>query len=103
MDHWHTKIPAVAWYLRAGYHSAIDTTPGKMIFNRDMLLTYEDDIIRTTANPRRQRDLERENRNRIEHTYATGDLVLIYNSRRNAKFGVIWMGPYEIVEIPPMA
>ena len=103
MSKWHTKLPAAAWYLRAGYHSSIDTTPGKMVFNRDMLLTYEQDIIKSKDNPRRMKDLEKENNIRIDHVYNIGDLVLLYNSRRKSKFGIIWFGPYEIVEIPNQA
>ena len=65
-----------------------------------MLLTYENDIIKSSENITRQKDLERENKSRIDHIYRKDDLVLLHNSRENRKFGVMWMGPYKIIEVP---
>ena len=65
IDKWLLNFPAVAWFLRAEYQSAIDTTTGKMVYNFDMLLTYEKNIIKSKRNPGRGKDLERESKNRI--------------------------------------
>ena len=101
IDDWHKKLPAVAWYMRASYHSAIGTSPGALIYGRDMIMqnaavaTFTDDArIR-----RQQQDLERTNRGRVDYEYRIGDLVLIENPRKTHKFSAPYLGPFTIVDI----
>ena len=37
INNWHLKLPAIAWYMRSNHHSAIGTSPGALVYGRDMI------------------------------------------------------------------
>ena len=70
--------------MRSYQHSAISTSPGALVYGRDMiidnglvpLLNQESRLLRQARN------LEREKSRRVAHKYNEDDLVLIENPRR---------------------
>ncbi len=98
IDQWHTKIQAIAWFMRSTFSKVLRATPGQVVFNRDNYKNDDKTIPSTTTVNTKAKDLERENKNRIAYNYKVDDLVLISNPRKNSKFVPTWFGPYPIVE-----
>ena len=71
LDQWHLEIPAVAWFMRSGFHSAIGTSPGALVYGRDMILLNKKKVefSNDARQKRQQKDLEREYKKRIDHVY----------------------------------
>ena len=84
--------------------SLMGTSPGALVFGRDMHLNIPivTDIIAITHNRQLQTDLrlQRENRRRTQHDYAVGDMVYIYNQYKSSqKLRKVWDGPYPIIRV----
>ena len=97
IDNWHKKLQSVAWFLRATYHSAIGAPPGQVLFGKDMIMPeMQNPVLQNKRVQKQKYDLTRENKNRIDHVYKVGDLVIIKNEQRSKKFDRAWYGPYEV-------
>ena len=87
--------------IRVGIHSTLGSSPGGLVFNRDMLLHIP--LIADWHAITKQREhlintnLMRENRKHRRHDYAVDNRVL--KKRHNpTKLGTCTSGPYEIVQ-----
>jgi transposase InsO family protein len=80
---WHSKIPSIAFALRASVHSATKQSPSDIVFGMDMVLPFYNssrkqmDFIKPTQTNTVAKDLERMNKSRIPHVYKPNDLVFI--------------------------
>eukprot|EP00834_Sanchytrium_tribonematis_P005485 NODE_335_length_9311_cov_0.760313.p1 type:complete len:485 gc:universal NODE_335_length_9311_cov_0.760313:7947-6493(-) len=100
-NNWHTKLSAIAWFMRVNYHSSLGTSPGNLVFQRDMIIpSIPSNIDNVNLNTRRFKELDRENRKRIDFKYKINGYILLENSRRASKFDPPWLGPFIIVDVP---
>ena len=95
-------LSATAWAIRSTVHTTLDSTPGQLIFGRDMLLPIQ---LKTDWARIRQRkqdiidyNVRRENLKRIEHEYRVGDKVLLEKPGLISKLSAPCTGPYRITE-----
>jgi hypothetical protein len=87
--------------IRAGIHSTLGSSPGSLVFNRDMFLNIPLIADWHAVTKRREHlvneNLMRENRKRRRHDYAVDDRVL--KKRHNpTKLGPRTDGPYRVVQ-----
>ena len=101
LNNWHLKLQPIAWFMRSSYHRSIENTPGKLIFNRDMLMQHEENITKSKERKDRTKDLDRENKHRIKHVYSKNDFILLQNPKQTSKFDRKWLGPFVITDVYP--
>ena len=96
---------ATAQYaIRATIHQTLRTTPGALVFHRDMLLPIPLHHNFETIRQRRQQLIdsnnERQNAKRISHDYQPNEEVLILNETdRISKLAPRASGPYQIIRV----
>ena len=85
-------------------HTATCHSPGQLTFNHDMIMQTAI-AVNWELIKQRQRELvvivnDRENKNRIQHTYAVGDLILIILDKQEGgpKLASPTEGPYNILK-----
>jgi hypothetical protein len=95
-------VTAICWALRSTYHTTLKSTPGQLVFGRDMIFNigHEADwkLIQERKRTRIEYNNARENQRRIEHDYAVGERVLITKADHN-KMEPSREGPYPIVRV----
>ena len=96
IDNWHTKLQPIAWSMRSMHHTSLGTTPGNLVFHRDMILVPKVQS-HPANNKRKKSDLDKQNSSRIQHNYEPGQLVLV-NNPKAPKFGMKWFGPFKVIE-----
>jgi hypothetical protein len=88
--------------MRAGVHSTLGSTPGNLVFNRDMFLNIPLIADRHAITQRREHliheNLIRENQKRRGHDYTPQQLVL-KKKWKPKKLSKRTSGPYEIVQV----
>ena len=108
MDDWHTKIPAIAFSLRASVHSALNMSPSDIVFGLDMVLPQLNandgswkDYSAFIKNNTVDNYLEKMNKSRIPHEYNPGDLVLVRKVAREltSKLDGAQDGLFKILEV----
>ena len=103
----HSIYQAIAWAIRSTVQSTTDYSPGQLVFSKDMLMQFQVNIDWEKMRLRRQRAVtannQRENKNRIKHTYNIGDKVLIVllpeEKQKRRKIDVQTHGPYTITKV----
>jgi transposase InsO family protein len=97
-DPWKGILSATAFAVRSTFHTTLQSTPGQLVFGRDMIFN-----IKHTANweyikQRKQQIIEknnkRENAKRIKHTYKVGDKVFL-SKETEFKYEAPFSGPHE--------
>ena len=105
---WFSKVQrmlqAIAWAMRSTVNTAVQYTPGQMVFQRDMITASQirvdwDRIFRDRAR-NAARGIARENAARIEHQYVSGQQVWVklHPSNRKWKLNAPFEGPFPIIE-----
>jgi hypothetical protein len=98
-------IANAAFALRATIHSTLQASPAQLCFGRDMIMRTQFianwHLIRNRQTQRMLKDNIRENKSRIPHQYAIGDMVLIRNDEIKSKLSKPNFGPYPIVQLSP--
>ena len=93
---------ATAFAVRSTYHTTLQSTPGQLVFGRDMILnvTHEAnwEYIRSRKQKLILKNNKAENAKRIPHTYAIGDKVLLRRGNEN-KYETPFQGPYTITKV----
>ena len=98
-------LQAIAWAIRATVNTAMKYTPGQMIFQRDMItaaqVTVNWDRVQTKRMAKSTKDNERENANRLAHTYVVRQQVWvrIAPSDRKWKLNAPFEGPFPIRKV----
>ena len=88
---------------RATVHTTLGATPSQLVFGWDAILNtmFHADwaLIKERKQKLIDKNNDKENKSRREHTYHIGDLVLMKNDS-NTKYGKDpYSGPYEIVRV----
>ena len=103
-DEFDASLQAVAWTIRTTISIATHYSPGQLVFNHNMIMqtsvTVNWEIIK-----KRRRGLaiianNRENKNRLEHSYQVNDRVLIIldKNEQGPKLSSPTEGPYKILD-----
>ena len=105
-DPFDEVLASTAFAIRSPFHTELDSSPGQLVFRRDMIFpTIYVANWRTIQQQRElrvKRDTNRENQSRIDHDYRKGDLVLILRDDRGStsirKIDEPTQGPRKIDE-----
>jgi hypothetical protein len=103
-DPWKGILSAAAFAVRSTFHTTLRSTPGQIVFGRDMIFnTKHEANWEFIRNKKRKQQIiektnEAESAKRIPHTYNIGDKVLIRRGTEN-KYEVPYQSPYTITKI----
>ena len=103
-SNWTDLTQAVAFALRATYHTSLGSSPAQRVFKRDMIHDVAYETNWRLAHQRRIEQIRlanaKENKQRTTHTYNPGDQVYLrFTSHKRPKIGEVAEGPYPIVGI----
>ena len=100
---WDGILASTMFALRATVHTTTQYTPAQLIFGRDSIINRRHEVdwevIRTRKQNLINKGNERENRNRISHTYKQGDKVLLKNAWKTKFNQDAYIGPYVITAV----
>jgi hypothetical protein len=86
-DPWKGILSATAFAVRSTFHTTLRSTPGQLVFGRDMIFNTKHEANWEFIRKRKQQIIEKnneaENAKRIPHTYNIGDKVLIRRGTEN--------------------
>ena len=95
-------VSAVGFAIQSTYHTTLKSTPGQLVFGRDMIFPIEHIADWQMIKHRKQqlinKNNDRENAKRIDYDYKVGDKVLIYTPDPN-KMEQPQEGPYSIIQV----
>ena len=102
---WGNILAEIAWAVRSLFHTTLNATPGQLVFSRDMLFDmrfhpdWED--IRKRKRAQVLKDNDRENSQRRDHVFRTGDKVLLKKDHLKIirKTELRNEGPFTIVRV----
>ena len=100
-----SMLASIVYALRVGVHSVLDSAPGSIAFQRDMILNIPFIVDLTKLRDKRQlivnRNNARENMSRIDYNYKVGQWVLIRKDTYKilGKLEERYIGPYLVVMI----
>jgi transposase InsO family protein len=101
-DPWKGILCATAFAIRSTYHTTLQSTPGQLVFGRDMILNIQHEANWEYIRSRKQNIIHKnnkaENAKRVAHTYAVGDKVLLKRGTEN-KYETPYKGPYTILKV----
>jgi transposase InsO family protein len=101
-DPWKGILSATAFAVRSTYHTTLQSTPGQLVFGRDMILNIKHEANWEFIRARKQKIIHRnnkaENDKRIPHTYSVGDKVLLKRGTEN-KYEAPYTGPHTILQV----
>jgi hypothetical protein len=101
-DPWKGILSATAFAIRSTYHTTLQSTPGQLIFGRDMILNVKHEANWEFIRARKQKIIHKnnqaENAKRTPHKYSVGDKVLLKRGTEN-KYEAPYEGPYTILKI----
>ena len=102
VDPWGGILAATAYAVRTTYHTTLQSSPGQLVFGRDMIFNIKHEANWEAIRLRKQKLIDennrRENAKRLEHVYHTGDKVLVTRHDAN-KYETPYLGPYKIREV----
>ena len=102
-DPWTPFLTATCFAIRSTYHTTLGATPAQLVFGRDMILPMTFKANWASIRERRQKEInrnnERENSKRLEHTYKVGDMVSKAKPGKQPKLRRKRDGPYEVVAV----
>jgi len=103
-DPWKGILSATAFAIRCTYHTTLHSTPGQLVFGRDLIFNIQHaanwDIIRQHKQKLINKNNARENANRIPHQYKAGDQVMLHIGTEN-KYEQPYSGPHRIIATYP--
>lgn len=95
-------VSAVGFAIRSTYHTTLQSTPGQLVFGRDMIFPIQHladwQLIKNRKQLLIDKNNARENAKRVDHDYAVGDRVLIYSPNPN-KMEQPREGPYPVTQV----
>ena len=101
-DPWAGTLAAMAFAVHSTCHTALQPTPGQLVFGRDMIFNIQHTANWEYIKQRKQQLInlnnKRENENRIAHHYQVGDKVLLARGTEN-KYEAPYKGPFEILRV----
>jgi hypothetical protein len=101
-DPWKGILSATAFAVRSTFHTTLHSSPGQLVFGRDMIFNIQHTANWEYIKQRKQQLIEknnkRENAGRIQHEYKIGDKVLLRRGTEN-KYEAPYAGPFEILKV----
>jgi hypothetical protein len=99
---WKGILSATAFALQSTFHTTLRSTPGQLVFGRDMIFNIKHEANWEFIRKRKQQLIEKNNEaesaKHIPHTYNIGDKVLIRRGTEN-KYEAPYEGPYTITKV----
>jgi transposase InsO family protein len=99
---WKAILSATAFAVRSTFHTTLQSTPGQLVFGRDMILNVKHEANWEYIRARKQnlilKNNKAENSKRIPHTYSVGDKVLLKRGTEN-KYETPYSGPHIILKV----
>ena len=101
-DPWSGILSAVAWAVRSTFHTTLQSTPGQLVFGRDMIWdtahVADWQYIKQRKQTLIKKNNKKENQKRIDYDCAVGDSIL------KIKAGALKMeqpreGPYDVIRV----
>lgn len=103
LDQWAGVLSSVGFAMRSTVHTTNRATPAQLVFNRDAIhnVRFEADwqYIRQRKQRRILQNNKQENKNRVEHTYAVGDRVLVEQDMTRKHGQDRYQGPYRVAQV----
>ena len=103
IDPFGSLLASAAWAIRASYNSATNSTPGQLVFGRDMMFNIKSLINWKLLASRKQHLVDkanlRENTKRIDYDYQIGQKVFIKNDGIHRKLDRPKSGPFNITKV----
>ena len=101
-DPWKGILSATAFAVRSTFHTTLQTTPGQLVFGRDMIFNIFHTANWEYIKQRKQKIINlnnaRENSKCIPHVYQIGDQVLLKRGTEN-KYESPYQGPFNILKV----
>ena len=101
-DPWKAILSATAFAVRSTYQTTLQSTPGQLVFGRDMILNVQHEANWEFIRSRKQKIIDKnnkaENAKRVAHAYAIGDKVLLKRGTEN-KYETPYQGPFTILKV----
>jgi transposase InsO family protein len=101
-DPWKGILSATAFAVRSTFHTSLQSTPGQLVFGRDMIFNIQHTANWEYIKQRKQRIIDlnnkRENSKRQQHVYRVGDKVLLNRGTEN-KYESPYIGPLDIMKV----
>jgi hypothetical protein len=95
-------LQACAFGIRSTFHTALQASPGQLVFGRDMIhdIRFQANWDRIKNNKQKiiANSNKRENLNRIKHNYNVGDRILLQTPDLRRKLSSPKEGPYTILK-----
>jgi len=99
---WKGILSATAFAVRSTFHTTLQSTPGQLVFGRDMIFNIQHTANWEYIKNRKQQIIDlnnkRENSKRKEHVYKIGDKVLLNRGTEN-KYEAPYQGPFNILQV----
>jgi hypothetical protein len=101
-DPWTGILSAVAWAVRSTFHTTLQSTPGQLVFGRDMIWDIAHVADWQYIQQRKQtlinKNNQRENDQRIDHDYAIGESIMKIKAD-TLKMEQPREGPYNVIRV----
>ncbi len=101
-DPFNEYLAAVSYAICSAFHQTHGYLPSQMVFGRDMFLDASAEINWDKIRRRKQKKIaesnRKENRNRTDHTYSVGDLILIKKPGILRTLSIPYKGPFKVVK-----
>jgi hypothetical protein len=76
-DPWGPFLSSAAYAIRSTFHTTLKSTPGQLVFGRNMVLPITFMADWGAIEQQRQKEMARNNRREITHAYKVGDNLLL--------------------------
>jgi hypothetical protein len=101
-DPWKGILSATAFAVRSTFHTSLQSTPGQLVFGRDMIFNIQHIANWEFIKQRKQKTInlnnKKENAKRVQHIYQVGDKVLLHRETEN-KYESPYHGPFLIMQV----
>jgi transposase InsO family protein len=101
-DPWKGILSATAFAVRSTFHTSLQSTPGQLVFGRDMIFNIQHIANWEFIKQRKQKIInlnnKKENAKRVQHVYQVGDKVLLHRGTEN-KYESPYHGPFLIMQV----
>ena len=101
-DPWKGILSATAFAVRSTFHTSLQSTPGQLVFGRDMIFNIQHLANWEFIKQRKQKIInlnnKKENAKRVQHVYQVGDKVLLHRGTEN-KYESPYHGPFVIMQV----
>jgi hypothetical protein len=101
-DPWKGILSATAFAVRSTFHTSLQSTPGQLVFGRDMIFNIQHIANWEFIKQRKQKIINlnnnKENSKRVQHVYQVGDKVLLHRGTEN-KYESPYQGPFVIMQV----